>query len=276
MLGHKMLQRLARDHDTWGGLRDDANSLPEIPGVRPSRLIGGLSADDPIALKGVIDDVAPDVVINCVGIVKQLAAAKDAERSIAINALLPHQLARLCAERGSRLIHFSTDCVFSGRDGPYREADVPDPTDLYGRSKLLGEVAYAHCFTIRSSIVGRSLRNGTGLFDWFFRQRGGCVKGFRRALYSGLTTGAMADVVKLVLEQHPSLSGVWHIAGDPIDKYNLLRLVNEVCGLGIQIEPEDAFQCDRRLDSSRFHEATGWSPPAWQDMIETMHADPLL
>lgn len=275
MLGHKLLQRLAEGHETWGTVRGAPESGPEIPGFDRGRLAGGVQAGDLDAVRRTLGRLAPDAVLNCIGIVKQIDAAKDAVTSIAINALLPHQLAELCAQEGARLIHFSTDCVFSGRGGPYRDSDPPDPMDLYGRSKLLGEVDRPGCLTVRTSIVGRELRRGTGLFDWFFAQKGGRVRGYRHALYSGLTTRAMADVVRLVLESHPDLSGVWQVSGDPIDKFSLLELVNRVCGLGIQIEPDETFRCDRRLDSSRFREATGWSPPTWQSMIETMHADPL-
>lgn len=276
MLGHKLLQRLSQGHQVWGTVRRTPESAPEIPGLDRSRLIGGVQAGDLGSIRAAMDATAPNAVLNCIGIVKQIDAAKDAILSIGINALLPHQVAALCAERGARLVHFSTDCVFSGSAGPYRETDNPDPKDLYGRSKLLGEVEQPGALTIRSSIVGRELQRGTGLFDWFFANRGGQVRGFRHALYTGLTTGAMADVVRLVLECHPDLSGVWQVSADPIDKLSLLQLVNRVCDLGIRIESDETFHCDRRLDSSRFREATGWRPPSWQSMIETMHADPLL
>ena len=276
MLGHKVLQQLSQGHDVWGSVRSTPQAAPKIPGLNRDRLVGGVQASDLDSIRRALDLVAPDAVLNCIGIVKQIDAAKDAITSIGINALLPHQLAQLCGESGARLIHFSTDCVFSGRGGPYRDSDPPDPMDLYGRSKLLGEVDRPGCLTIRTSIVGRELRRGTGLFDWFFSQKGGQVRGYRHALYSGLTTGAMADVVRMVLEGHPDLSGVWQVSGDPIDKFDLLELVNRIYELGIHIEPDDTFHCDRRLDSSRFREATGWSPPSWQSMIETMHADPLL
>lgn len=276
MLGHKLLQQLSQDHAVWGTVRAAPQDAPEIPGFEQGRLIGGVQATDLGSIQRALDQVTPDAVLNCIGIIKQIDAAKDAVTSITINALLPHQLTQLCGESGARLIHFSTDCVFSGRGGPYREYDPPDPIDLYGRSKLLGEVDQPGCVTIRTSIVGRELRRGTGLLDWFFSQKGGRVRGYRHALYTGLTTRAMADVVRMLLESQPDLSGVWQVSGDPIDKFNLLELVNRVYGLGIHIEPDETFHCDRRLDSSRFREATGWSPPSWQSMIETMHADLLL
>lgn len=140
----------------------------------------------------------------------------------------------------------------------------------------MGELADPHCVTIRSSIVGRELSRGTGLIDWFLSQRGGQVRGFRHALYTGLTTLAMAEVVRLILEAHPQLSGVWQVSADPIDKCTLLELVDRVYGLGIRIEPDTDFHCDRRLDSSRFRQATGWTPPTWPAMIAAMHEDPLL
>ncbi len=276
MLGHKLLQRLALGHDVWGTVRGDPADVPRIEGVSAERLIGGVQASALESIRRAMERVGAEAVLNCIGIVKQIDAAKDAIASISINALLPHKLAALCAERGARLIHFSTDCVFSGRAGPYRDSDPPDPLDLYGRSKLLGEVDRPGCLTLRTSIVGREVQRGTGLVEWFIAQRGGQVRGFRRALYSGLTTGAMADLVRLLIEDHPGLSGLWQVSGDPIDKYSLLCLVDRVYGLGVRIDPDETFHCDRRLDSSPFRAATGWTPPGWQSMIETMHADPLL
>jgi len=274
MLGHKLMQRLTPGHEVWGTVRGPVEQAPGIAGIAAARLIGGVTAADLASIRLAVERVRPEALLNCIGIVKQIDAAKDPVLSIAINALLPHQLADLCAAAGVRLIHFSTDCVFSGRRGPYRDADPPDPADLYGRSKLLGEVERRGCLTLRTSIVGRELRRGTGLFDWFFSRRGGEVRGYRNALYTGLTTLAMADLVRLLLESHPELSGVWQVSGEAIDKCRLLELVNQVCGLGIRILPDLDFQCDRRLDSSRFRAATGWAPPTWQSMIETMHADP--
>ena len=276
MLGHKLLQRLSAGHDVWGTVRGASDQAPPIPGIDLERLIGGVSASALSSIDQAIEQIRPDAVLNCIGIVKQIDAAKDAITSITINALLPHQLGELCAQQGARLIHFSTDCVFSGRSGPHQESDEPDATDLYGRSKLLGEVERPGCLTIRTSIVGRELRRGTGLLEWFFSQRGKAVRGYRQALYTGLTTQAMADVVGMILECHPGLWGVWQVSADAIDKCSLLELVNRVYGLGIRIEPDESFHCDRRLDSSRFRQATGWEPPGWESMISAMQADPLL
>jgi dTDP-4-dehydrorhamnose reductase len=276
MLGHKLLQGLTCHHEVWGTIRGQVSETPEIPGIDSACLVGGVSADNFGSILRGVEITSPNVVINCIGIIKQIDAAKDAITTIRINALLPHQLADLCAEVGARFIHFSTDCVFSGRTGPYQEYDLPDATDLYGRSKLLGEVDRKGCLTIRTSIVGRELRRQIGLFEWFYGQRGKKVHGYSKALFSGLTTLAMTDLVQLVLECHPDLSGIWHIGGDSIDKCRLLRLFNHVYGLGVHIDTDDTFRCDRRLDSSRFRQLTGWNPPSWESMVEAMYADPLL
>ena len=210
-------------------------------------------------------------MLNCIGIIKQSKAASDPLPSIAINSLLPHQLAQMAAARGARLIHFSTDCVFSGRRGNYVEDDEPDPVDLYGRSKLLGEVTAPNGLTLRTSIVGRELREHLGLIDWFLSQRGGRINGYARALYSGLTTLAAADLVAWLIRAHPALQGLWQVSGEPISKFDLLQIVKRVYGLDIEIAPDRHFVCDRRLDSTRFRKHTGWRPPSWDHMIAAMH-----
>lgn len=275
MLGHKLVQRFRRDYETAGTIRDaapDAALLGALGAGLP--LYCGVSGEDLATIARAVGDFRPDVIVNAVGIIKQLKDAKAAIPSIRINSLLPHELAALAGRHEARLVHFSTDCVFSGKDGNYIEEDAADARDLYGRSKLLGEVDGGGALTIRSSIVGRELRGHLSLIDWFLSQRGGRIKGYRRALYSGLTTNAMADLVAWLLAEHADLSGLWHVSSEPISKYDLLGIVNDVYGLGIAIEPDDSFFCDRRLDSSRFRQRTGWQPPSWADMIRDMHGDP--
>jgi len=217
---------------------------------------------------------AAEAVVNCIGVVKQDAAAKDPLASITVNALFPHRLAQLARASGARLVHLSTDCVFSGREGNYDESSRPDAEDLYGRTKLLGEVAGENCLTIRTSMIGRELAGAHGLLEWFLSQDGGRVRGFRRAVFSGFTTSALADVIAEVLSEHASLSGVWHVAAEAINKFDLLCLVREVYGLRVEIEPDESFVCDRSLDGSRFREATGIVAPSWPEMIRRMREDP--
>lgn len=274
MLGHKLMQRLGTCFEVQGTVRKAAEQYRKYSALAGASLIPFVEAQRPESLASAIAMAAPDVVINCVGVIKQLKEAKDPLIAIQVNAMLPHQLAVLCSASKARLIHFSTDCVFSGRKGNYTEEDIPDATDLYGRTKLLGEVTGPGCLTLRTSIIGRELERGSSLIEWFLSQRGARVRGFVRALYTGLTTIAMANLVGEVVADSPDLEGLWHVSSDPISKYELLHLVNRVYNLGIEIERDEEFVCDRRLDSTRFRERTGFRPLPWEQMIQDMFDDP--
>ncbi|MGO8822674.1 MAG: dTDP-4-dehydrorhamnose reductase family protein [Desulfomonilaceae bacterium] len=273
MLGHKLYQIFQDRFETWGTVRGKPVSYSRLGIFDIRRLIGGVEATYMDSVVRAFATARPDVVVNCIGIIKQLKESKECLPSISINALFPHRLAELCKAAGARMIHMSTDCVFSGRKGNYSEGDVPDAEDLYGRTKLLGEVTDPECLTLRTSIIGLSLQPGSGLVDWFLGQRGKTVHGYVGAIYSGLTTLALGQVIADVLEQHSELNGLWHVSADPISKYDLLRLVNEAFDLKITIERDESFFCDSSLDSSRFREATRFRPPAWPDMIARMAAD---
>lgn len=273
MLGHKLWQNFSRRFDTYVTFRQSASAYDRFNLFERERARGHVSALDFDAVTRAFASVRPDVVVNCIGIVKQDAAAKDPFMSISVNALFPHRLAQLCRAAGVRLIHISTDCVFSGRRGDYAERDTADADDLYGRTKLLGEVETEGCLTIRTSMIGRELAGAHGLVEWFLGQRGGRVRGFRRAVFSGFTTNALADIIGDIIVEQPQLSGVWNVAAQPINKFDLLSLVRSVYGLDIEIESDDTFICDRSLDSGRFREATGFTPPTWPEMIERMHKD---
>ncbi|MCP3367777.1 dTDP-4-dehydrorhamnose reductase family protein [Bradyrhizobium cajani] len=278
MLGHKLVQRLAaQGFRVSGTIR--SSSIPDTPAARLAlagahQILPNVDVLQDSALEAAIEAVGPDVVINAVGVIKQLDLAKDAITSIAANAMLPHRAAALCRKRGARLIQFSTDCVFAGRNGPFSENSPTDAEDIYGRSKLLGEVSGPGCLTIRSSIVGRELRGRSSLIEWFLSQRGGHAKGFAGALYTGLTTSAMSDLVANLMTDHPDVDGVWHVASEPISKYELLQIVNAQYGLGVTLERDEKFLCDRRLDGSNFAKRTGFRAPDWHAMIKEMHDDP--
>jgi dTDP-4-dehydrorhamnose reductase len=275
MLGHTLIRQLEkRGGDVRGTVRGATADYQAVPALAAARLIGGVDVVRLPTVTAALAETDPAVVVNCAGIVKQREEAHDPVRSIEVNALFPHRLARLCAGQGRRLIHISTDCVFSGLRGPYDEEANPDPVDLYGRSKALGEVVEGDCLTLRTSIIGRELANRAGLLEWFLSQRGGRVRGFTRALYSGLTTQALADVIGNLIFHFGGLRGLWHVSGDDITKYDLLRMIDLSYRLGIAITRDNSFVCDRRLDSARFRDACGWLPPSWEDMIERMRADP--
>jgi len=160
--------------------------------------------------------------------------------------------------------------VFAGTRGGYREDDTADANDLYGRTKYLGELHDGHCVTLRSSIIGLELARKTGLVEWFLAQTGS-IRGFRRAIYSGLTTAEMARVVERILLHHADISGVWQVASRPISKYDLLSgLASRLERGDMRVEPDDEFACDRSLDGGRFHDATGYQAPAWDDMLDEL------
>jgi dTDP-4-dehydrorhamnose reductase len=278
MLGHKLVQRLAA-RGVWVAATIRSSSIPDTPSARASlggaaQILEGTDVLQDDMLERAIDRAAPDLVVNAVGVIKQLQAGKDPIPSIATNSLLPHRVAARCAKRGARMIHLSTDCVFSGRKGPYAEDSPPDAEDLYGRSKLLGEAAGKGCLTIRSSIVGRELRGRSSLIEWFLSQRRGRATGYARALYTGLTTGVMADLIGDLAINHPDLDGIWHVASEAISKYELLMVVNRHYGLGVDLTRDDSFEIDRRLDGRRFRAQTGFVAPSWDAMIAEMRADP--
>lgn len=273
MLGHKLYQRTARQFDTWAGVHGSAAAYARYAIFEPGKLITGIDATDADSLAAALARCKPDVVVNCIGVVKQLAAAKDPITSIAINSLLPHRLARLCSLSGARLIHFSTDCVFSGRRGMYCESDSPDAEDLYGRSKLLGEVSSGTSLTLRTSIIGRELTGAHGLVEWFLAAPGDRVGGYTHAVFSGLTTLALADVVADVIANQPDLAGLWHVSADPIAKRDLLQLIGRRSRPHTQIVADDSVRIDRSLNSDRFRSATGFRPAPWSVMVDAMIGD---
>ena len=271
MLGNAMMRVLSekKDWQVIGTLRSESAKRLFHSDIA-AQLISGVDVEQQDSLLQAFIQARPDVVINCVGLIKQLADADDPLQAIPINALLPHRLARMCELAGARLVHMSTDCVFAGDKGNYRESDPSDAKDLYGRSKYLGEVAYPHAVTLRTSIIGHELQSAHGLVGWFLSQQGRC-NGYTKAIFSGLPTVVLAQIVRDVVIPHTALSGVYHVAAKPIAKYDLLKLIAAVYGKKIEIDPSDKLVIDRSLDASCFREATGYVAPEWPKLIETMH-----
>jgi dTDP-4-dehydrorhamnose reductase len=234
------------------------------------QIVNGVEIYDLDGLMRLFERVKPDVVINCVGLVKQLPGAEDPLTAIPMNALLPHRLLATCKVAGARLIHISTDCVFDGARGMYRESDFADAADLYGRSKYLGELHDPQAVTLRTSIIGPELGTAHGLVSWFLAQRGR-VKGFTRAIFSGLPTVELARVIRDFVIPAADLSGLYHVSSAPISKYDLLCGVAREYGHSIEIVPDGELVIDRSLDSSRFRERTGYVAPDWQEMLRVMH-----
>jgi dTDP-4-dehydrorhamnose reductase len=262
MLGSAVFKTFSADktHEVWGTLRSSAG-LRNFPEASRDRLLSGVDVLDQDALVAAFAQVRPDVVINCVGLIKQLADAKDPLTALPINAMLPHRLARLCALSSARLIQVSTDCVFSGSKGNYLESDLSDAEDLYGKSKYIGELHdMPNAITLRTSIIGHELGSNHSLVDWFLAQEGS-VRGFSRAIFSGLPTTELARVMKDFVLPHPELNGLYHVAAEPIAKLNLLTLIASQYGKSIEIRPDAALVIDRSLNSERFTQATGYKAP---------------
>jgi len=272
MIGSTVLRVLSEKNDweVFGSVRDGSVKRFFSESIA-ARLMVGVDVEQTTHLVKLLDQIRPDVVVNCAGLTKHKPEADDPLVSIPINTLMPHRLAGLCKLICARLIHISTDCVFSGEKGRYAEDDFADARDVYGKSKALGELHYPHTITLRTSTIGHELQSQYGLLDWFLSQEGRC-KGYYRAIFSGLPTVVFAQVIRDVVIPRDELSGLYHVAAKPINKYELLELIAEVYGKTIDIVPEDKLVIDRSLDSTRFQLATGYIAPEWPELIKLMHA----
>ena len=272
MLGNAVFKVLSMQstHQVWATLRN-VEMLSNFDDIEQGMLISDVDVLDSDRLQEVLKQVQPDVVINCVGLIKQLDNANEPLIVLPINALFPHQLANLCGKVGARLIHISTDCVFNGRKGLYKETDLSNAEDLYGKSKYIGELHNkSHAVTLRTSIIGHELNSNDSLVDWFLSQNG-AVNGYEKAIFSGLPTVELANVIKDFVITKPDLQGLFHVSAEPIDKYSLLNLIADTYNKKINIIADDKLEIDRSLNSDKFRQATGYQPPSWPILIEKMY-----
>jgi len=273
MLGSTLFRSFSSDNQfqTFGSIRSKTHS-DFFKVKHKTNIISGINVDTEDGLLKAFSFARPDIVINCIGIIKQLPSAHDSLASLSINALLPHRIAKLCEVAGSRFIHFSTDCVFSGERGLYTELDYPDASDLYGRSKLLGEVSYDNTITLRTSIIGHELTGSKSLIDWFLNQDGE-VRGYQKAIFSGLPTIEISRVVRNHVIPNSRLNGLYHLSVDPINKYDLLSIVSKIYEKDIDIIPDNSVNIDRSLNSDRFQQATGFKKKPWDTLVKNMYLD---
>lgn len=272
MIGSAMV-RVFGENKAWevvGTLRSVEAKRFFLPSIS-SKLVSGVDMGNHDALVRVFSRVQPDVVVNCIGLTKHHKESDDPVLAIPINALLPHRIAELCAVARARLIHVSTDCVFSGLKGAYVEGDPADARDIYGKTKFLGEVDYPHAVTLRTSTIGHEFQSAHGLLEWFLSQEGKC-KGFERAIFSGLPSTVFAQVVRDVVIPRTDLSGLYHVGAEAINKYELLRLIAKVYGKSIEVIRDESFAIDRSLDSGLFSRKTGYIAPSWPELIQSMYA----
>jgi len=272
MLGHALMSRIGvlGSFEVFGSARG-LGVLPDyLPADLLQRVMVGVDATDLDSVRRAISEVKPEIVVNCIGVIKQAPAVDDAANTINVNSLFPHLVARECSHQNARLIQISTDCVFSGRRGHYSESDLPDPTDLYGRSKLLGEVTIAPHLTLRTSIIGHELASARSLVDWFLSQSG-VVRGFARAMYSGLTTVELARVLANFVFPQSDITGLFHVASEPISKFELLGLVAAQYGWEGELIRDCEVVIDRTLSAEPFSALTGYHAATWPDMVAEMH-----
>jgi dTDP-4-dehydrorhamnose reductase len=273
MVGYQLFKYLSLNHEVKATLHYPAHSQKHYDRFNNENAYFGLDVLDDDRLLSILADFRPQVVINATAVIKQSSLAKERLPSIKLNALFPHHLANICDTMQARMIHFSTDCVFSGSKGNYIEDDISDAEDIYGRTKYLGEVVDKHnCLTLRTSIIGLELKSEFkhGLLEWFLAQKGK-VKGFRRAIYAGVTNIELSRIIELVITQHQDLFGVWQVASQPISKYTLLQKIAEKMGRkDIEVVPDDEFICDRSLRADKFTQKTGYICSDWEAMLDEL------
>ncbi len=270
MIGHVMFRVLSQ-HQDWVVFGTERTRSPSQSrsAITSKNMLTGIDLTCPDSLTKLFAQVKPDVVVNCAGLTKHLPDSNDALKALPINSLLPHRLADLCQLSNARLIHVSTDCVFSGEKGNYLETDRPDATDLYGKSKDLGEVIDRNAITLRTSTIGHELYSHHGLLEWFLLQSS--CKGYRKAIFSGLPSVEFARVVRDVVIPNKALKGLYQVGANPIDKNTLLNMIANQYGKQIDIIPDDTVQIDRSLNTTLFNAATGYVAPNWPTLIEMMH-----
>lgn len=268
MLGHKIWFNFKNTFDTYVTLRQPFEEYTPLNIFEAQKSFANVDVKDREKLETLIADLKPDVIINCIGIVKQLPSSKDPILSIKINSLLPHELEKICKLYNSKLIHISTDCIFEGGKGNYSEEEPSRVDDLYGITKLLGEVNAPPTLTLRTSIIGRELSRHAGLLEWFLSRRPKeKIQGYQNAIFSGFTTTVLAKTLSWIIQNHIHLTGIYHLSSYPISKYELLKKLQKAFKMDIELIPFEDYYCDRSLNANHFNKETGFIPPSWDEMI---------
>lgn len=274
MLGHKLVQVWTDKFDIWTTIRGKFENYEKYQIFDRQKTLENVDVEDIKTLETIVEKIKPDVIINAVGIIKQIESSKDVVKTLNINSIFPHQLAEIAEKFEARLICISTDCVFNGKKGNYTEEDISNAGDLYGKSKNLGEVVGKNCLTVRTSIIGRELQTAHSLVEWFLSNEGKEVKGFVNAVYSGFPTIYLAEILENIIFNFKNLSGLYHVSSEPINKYKLLQLIKDAYKIDIEIERFEDFYINRSLNSAKYRKATGFKPPDWKELVGMMANDP--
>ncbi len=272
MLGHTLFKEMNKNTnlEVFGTTRNKNGLENYFTEDEMIKIRGNVDADNFETVIRAIASVQPTIIINCIGIIKQLPISKDPLTAITVNAQLPHRISLVARSANARFIHISTDCVFNGKKGNYTEKDHSNAEDLYGRTKFLGEVAYPHCVTLRTSIIGHELKTNYSLVDWFMSQQND-VNGFTKAMYSGFPTIEIVNIISNYVIPNKNLTGLYHVSSDAISKFDLLNILKEIYKKDININPFSDFVLDRSMNSDKFKIATGYVAPSWNQLIENMY-----
>ena len=277
MLGHELVKQFSKKYELFVSIRRErtlaiSSIFKNILDEDRFFFIDEIDQTDKI--ENIIKKISPDILINCLGTVKQKIDKNDKndiKNMYLSNENFPHIISEICSKNNVKLIHFSTDCVFSGDKGNYKESDIPDPTDDYGKSKMLGEIMNGNHLTIRTSFIGPEIYSKSSFFEWIISNKNNEINGFSNAIYSGFTTKAFAKILSEVIDEHKNLNGLWHISSNPINKFDLIKLISKVYKLNIKINRNSSFQCDRSLNSLKFRNKTNITIPSWNDMIKNLY-----
>jgi dTDP-4-dehydrorhamnose reductase len=272
MIGHKMYQILSKfKEDTWVTLRNDLSTYSFSSIYNYEKVIDNIDLTDFNKLSRILNEIKPDIILNASGITIRRGVEKIKSNTILINSALPHFLNEWVSFNNKRLIHFSTDCVFSGKKGDYLDTDIKDAYDLYGSTKSLGEIIDSQfAVTLRGSMIGRELENKTELFEWFLKQKNKKIKGFSEVIYSGITTVKMAEIILTLINNYPNLTGIYNISSKPITKLALLKLCNEYFDVNAIIEMDGSYSSNKNLISEKFFNHIGMKQPNWEDLIKQL------
>ena len=275
MIGHKMYHTISKIHkDTWVTLRKNIKSYTYSEIYNSDKVIDNIDLSNFKILLNQLNLINPDVVLNACGITIRRGINVSVSNTIILNSALPHFLNEWVTTNNKRLIHFSTDCVFTGAKGDYLDNDKIDAFDLYGSTKSMGEVIDSkHSITLRGSMIGRELENKTELFEWFLKQKNKKIKGFSNVIYSGITTTKMAEIVLKLINQYPYLSGVYNISSKPISKFELLILWNNLFDINANIEIDNSYTSNKNLISDNFYRTVSMEQPDWVELSSQLNID---
>ncbi len=271
ILGHQLYKHMSSHFpDTFATIRQSRTKYQLSNITDESKIIECVDVTEFHILTGIMNSVKPDVILNCTGFTKRRKDVNEVINSIKLNALFPHLLAEWGRNNSVRVINFSTDCVFDGMTGNYSDVSPTNAVDLYGKTKAIGEIRGENALTLRSSFIGTELENGTELLEWFLGQTGGTVRGFKNAIYSGLTTLELSRVIEKIIIHYPGANGIYNVSSDPISKYELLLLIRDKMHLNVEVLPDENVICDRSLNSSKFRQEFNYVPPRWELMIDEL------